>query len=95
MHCGDNLVLARKIRIFGNFIEVVPHALILMAIVEAMGGRAEMLHAIGGLLVLSRVLLPFGLNPENGKTFARIAAGITATLSMGISIGFIFWRYLG
>jgi len=95
MNYGDNLVLARKIRIFGNFIEVVPHALILMAIAEAMGGRAEMLHAIGGLLVLSRILLPFGLNPENGKTFARIAAGITATLSMGVSIGYIFWRYLG
>lgn len=95
MHYGDNLVLARKIRIFGNFIEVVPHALILMAIAEAMGGIAQMLHVIGALLVVSRVLLPLGLNPDNGKTPARIAAGIMATLSMAISIGFIFWQNFG
>ncbi len=95
MHYGDNLVLARKIRVFGNFIEIVPHALILLAIAEAMGGKTEMLHFIGALLVLSRILLPLGLNPDNGKTFARIAAGITATISMGISTGFIFWQYIG
>ncbi len=95
MHYGDNMVLARKIRVFGNFIEVVPHALILLAIAEAAGGKAEMLHASGALLLLSRVLLPLGLNPDNGKTFPRIAAGITATLSMVISIGYILWQYIG
>ena len=95
MHFGDNMVLARKIRVFGNFIEVVPHALILLAIAETMGANAEMLHLVGALLVLSRVLLPLGLNPENGKTFARIAAGVTATISMGISIVFILWQYFG
>jgi uncharacterized membrane protein YecN with MAPEG domain len=92
MH-GDNIVLARKIRVFGNFIEIVPHALILMAIAEVMGAGALILHSIGGLLVLSRILLPLGLNPENGKTLPRIAAGMTASISMIISIGYIFLQY--
>lgn len=91
----DNMVLAEKIRRFGNFVEVVPHALILMAIVETFGASALWLHAIGGLLLISRLLHPFGLDHTNGKNTLRIVSGMATTFSFATAIVFILWASFG
>jgi uncharacterized membrane protein YecN with MAPEG domain len=91
----DNMVLAEKIRRFGNFIEVVPHALILMGIVETFGASALWLHAIGGLLLASRVLHPIGLDHTNGKNTLRIVSGMLTSVSFVVAIVFIFWASFG
>jgi len=91
----DNMVLAEKMRRFGNFIETVPFSLILLAIVETTGASTTILHAVGGLLLASRVLHPFGLNSENGKNPLRIVSGLMTSLSFAIASGFIFWSGFG
>lgn len=91
----DNMVLAEKIRRFGNFVEVVPHALILMGIAETFGASPAWLHAIGGLLLVSRVLHPFGLDHANGKNTLRIVSGMATTLSFAIAIIFVLWASFG
>lgn len=85
----DNILLAEKIRRFGNFTEVVPHALILLAIAESFGASTLVLHGIGGLLLASRLLHPFGLSASNGKNPLRIVSGIMTSLSFVIAIVFI------
>ncbi len=87
----DNMVLAEKIRRFGNFVEVVPHALILMGIVESFGASATWLHVIGGLLLASRLLHPISLDHNNGKNPLRIVSGIMTSLSFVTAIVFILW----
>ncbi len=91
----DNMVLAEKIRRFGNFIEVVPHALILMGIVESFGASDVWLHAIGGLLLVSRVLHPIGLDHRNGNNVLRIASGMLTSLSFAAAIIYILWSSFG
>jgi len=91
----DNMVLAEKMRRFGNFIETVPFALILLAIIETAGASTTILHGVGGLLVASRLLHPFGLNSENGKNPLRIISGLMTTLAFAISSGYILWSAFG
>ena len=90
MH-GDNMALAEKIRKFGNFIEVVPHALILLAITEAFGASSIWLHIIGGTLIASRILHPIGLDHTNGKNPIRIVSGMLTSISFVVAIVFILW----
>lgn len=90
----DNMVLAEKIRRFGNFTEVVPLALILLAISEISGVPNYLLHGIGGALLISRILHPFGLDAENGKNPLRILSGVLTSLAFVMAIGsFGFYQF--
>lgn len=71
----DGLRLA--VRRFGNFIEYVPFALILMVVVELNGAAPWVLWAMGGLLVGGRLLHFGGLDPVKAPTLGRVL-GITA-----------------
>jgi hypothetical protein len=83
---GNRLMQARM-RAHGNFNEYVPLALILMALIEMMGGRGTILYVIGSLLVVGRVLHPFGL--ERSGTNPLRAAGILLTL--GCTAALVAW----
>jgi len=88
---GDNIVLAEKMRRFGNFIETVPFALILLAMVETAGASTALLHGVGAMLVASRALHPFGLTNENGKTVLRIVSGLLTIAVFALASGYILW----
>ncbi|KFL30068.1 eicosanoid and glutathione metabolism membrane protein [Devosia riboflavina] len=62
---GGHADLLQKIRQHGNFIEWVPFVLLLMLLAEAQGTSAIWLHIAGALLVLGRLVHPFGLPPGN------------------------------
>ena len=68
---GGNEFLAKAIRVHGNFAEYTPMALILLGCYELNGASAMMLHAMGGLLVLGRVLHVVGLNKTIGASKQR------------------------
>lgn len=88
----DNMALAEKIRRHGNFIENVPHSLILLGLIEIMAAPTLMLHLVGGLLLASRILHPFGLTTEKAAHPLRIFSGVLGTISMLFAVGFIFWN---
>lgn len=91
IHHGDNIHLAERIRWHGNFIENVPMALLLMALVEAQDVPAWLLNASGGLLLVSRVMHPFGLRHDRAATPLRIVSGIGTTAAMLLCIGYVAW----
>ena len=68
---GDNRVLAKAIRVHGNFAEYTPIALILLASYELNGGSVMMLHALGATLVVGRVLHAIGLTKTIGISIQR------------------------
>jgi len=71
-------VLSKRIRAHGNFIEYVPMALILIGLLESRGTAGWLVHVLGIVLVVSRILHPFGLSmkPPN----APRAVGASGTL---------------
>lgn len=70
---GEDLLLMRRIRAQGNFIEYVPLALILLALAEYRQAPAVLLWIVAGLLVAGRCL-----------HFAGIMAGSTPLRAPGM-----------
>jgi uncharacterized membrane protein YecN with MAPEG domain len=83
---GDPLLTARM-RAHANFIEYVPIALILMALIESGGGNPRILWLIGIALVIGRLIHPFGMERPSPNPF-RIG-GILLTYL--VTIALIVW----
>jgi uncharacterized membrane protein YecN with MAPEG domain len=94
---GDNgdrdLVVANRQHM--NFVECVPLALILLAVVEANGASAGWVHALGIVLLVSRLIHPFGINPASMNTTCRIVGSggtILMVLAAAITALWQFFR---
>lgn len=86
---GEDMDLAMKIRIHGNFVEFVPMAIVLLALAEASGASELPLYVAGALLVVSRFLIPFGMHIDRMTHPLRIAGNMGTHLSIVICIGLI------
>lgn len=91
---GGNAHLAERIRRHGNFVENVPFALLLMLIGELLGTSSGWLHAIGILLVVSRIVHPFGIKHDQPANPIRIAGSSATTIATLIAAGNILARLL-
>jgi len=88
---GGEHDVTRRMRVHGNFAEHVPLALILMAVVELNGAEAWNVHALGAVLLISRVLHAHGLETTPGKSFGR-AAGVIGTTAVIVSAALLALR---
>ncbi len=68
---GGDKRLTRKIRVHANFIENVPTALLLLALLELAGLAESWLWALGGTLLLARMLHAAGFSRRSGYSFGR------------------------
>lgn len=80
---GGHKDLHAAIRAQGNFVEYVPTALILLALVELTGQLPIIVHALGAALFLGRVLHAQGLtaNPD-GKSPGRLLGILLTWLTL-------------
>lgn len=79
----QNMELAERVRIHQNFLEYVPLALIMMALIEINGGNTTFLYVFGIVLVISRIAHAIGLKHDNMAHPGRvIGAGGTALMSL-------------
>ena len=92
---GDNMALKECIRRHGNFTEYVPLTLILMGFAEAGGASSTWLHAIGGILLIARLIHPFGIKHDNGSAPARVIGAAGSQIAMLLAVGLIGWQHLG
>ena len=89
---GGNSDVALEMRRHGNFVEHVPLALILMAIVEANDGNAIFLHVVGVALVICRIAHPFGLHQDRMPHPLRML-GAGGTFLVTIALGVVaLWQ---
>jgi uncharacterized membrane protein YecN with MAPEG domain len=73
---GGKLLVADRRHM--NFVENVPFALLLIAFVEASGAPKGWVHALCIVLVIARLVHPFGIDPNRMKHPARgVGAGGT------------------
>ncbi len=93
---GDNgdAELIVRIRRHANFIEYVPIALILMALVELNGGSKTWVHALGAVLIVARLVHPFGLDAKNLNKWQRIAGTAATLLVIAAAAVTLLWQYL-
>ena len=76
---GGKITMAQSIRAHANFIEHVPLSLLILAFAEVMGGNVLIIHGLGIILLLARLLSAIGLSRSLGPSFAR-QSGASATL---------------
>ena len=86
----DLLVATRR---HGNFIEYVPLALILMALLEANGVSTLTIHVFGVVLTIARICHPLGLSADNMSSPLRAAGAagtflLTAVMSVWAIVAF-------
>ena len=91
---GSNPNLAEAIRRHGNFVEYVPIALLLMAFAEFGGANHMVMHGLGLVLLVSRLIHPFGIKFNNQAAPARIFGAVTSQLVIVVSAGLIIWQHL-
>ena len=68
---GGDKLLARKIRVHGNFVEHAPFALLMLALLELCGLPAPWIWGFGSALLLGRVLHALGFSRAGGYSFGR------------------------
>lgn len=78
---GEAGVLARAIRVHGNFVEWVPLALITLFAAEARGAGPVWIGGLGALLFVSRLGHAQGLGRSGGVSFGR-RYGVVGTVTV-------------
>ena len=68
---GGDKTLARQMRVHGNFVEHVPFALLVLALLEACGLERGWVWLFGGTLLLGRILHVIGLSRSAGYSVGR------------------------
>ena len=89
---GGRVEMLERMRRHGNFVEWVPMALILMALAEVNSVPGPWLHAAGVLLVLGRLLHPFGLWASRPTHPLRIAGNSGPLLAMLLLGAALVWQ---
>jgi uncharacterized membrane protein YecN with MAPEG domain len=91
---GDSHQLLRRIRVHANFAEYVPFALVLIGLAESLKAPGGLVHTLGFVLLLARLIHAYGLSqtPHILKlrvlgmtlTFAVIAVAALACFTLGL-----------
>jgi uncharacterized membrane protein YecN with MAPEG domain len=79
---GEDRELHRAIRVHGNFAEYVPMALFLLLLLELNGSQMWVLHALGSMLFIGRILHSMGLGKTAGTSIPRLLGGLLTFVMM-------------
>ncbi|HEY0271145.1 MAG TPA: MAPEG family protein [Sphingomonas sp.] len=85
---GDNPGLRARMRAQANFIEYTPFVMILIALIEIVGGARTWLWAIGIVYVLGRIAHAFGMDKQTMPNPLRAGGAIVTWL---ILLGLAIW----
>lgn len=91
---GDPLLLERM-RQHSNLSENAPMALILLGLAEAQGAPVGWLYTSAAVLLLARLVHPFGIRHDQPANPLRIIGAVGTTASMLISMAAILWSASG
>lgn len=84
---GGNKDLLLAMRRHANFIEYVPLALILIALLEMSGVSVKAIHALGAALLVFRIAHAYGIKADSIEGWGRaIGAGGTALVILTASV---------
>jgi uncharacterized protein len=88
--------MRRAERVLSSFVEYVPMALILLALVELRGTPSIILHVLGATLVAARIMHAYGSNDMPGSGLLRfIGAQLTFLMLTVASLACVYYFGLG
>jgi uncharacterized membrane protein YecN with MAPEG domain len=90
---GGDYRLERKVRAHANFIEYVPMALLMLALLEIAGLAAVWLWALGGTLLVARLLHATGLSKKSGYSVGRFHGTLLTWLVLAAMAGAGLWLF--
>lgn len=79
---GGDDALERKVRVHGNFVENVPLALMMLALLELCGSPTAWLWSFGSALLVARLLHAAGLSRRSGYSFGRFWGTLLTWLAL-------------
>lgn len=91
---GDSAELLQAVRAHGNLIENAPLAMILLGLIEMQGAEAWVLHLLGSLFFLFRILHAYGLSISRESTPYRVLGALGSWLLMLAMSFFGIFSYL-
>lgn len=90
---GEDKVMRRRIRAHGNFIEYVPLALLMLALLEIAGVDARWLWGFGGTLLVGRLMHAYGLSRRSGTSPGRFLGTLLTWLVLLGEAGTGVWLF--
>lgn len=92
---GGDADMLLTIRRHGNFIENAPMFLILLMLLEMIGGAAQVVSILAGVFIVARLSHAFALSGEGKPLVFRVIGALGTVLSLLIAAGLIFWQLNG
>jgi uncharacterized protein len=82
---GGNKDLLLAMRRHANFVEYVPLALILIALLELNGVAARTIHVLGAVLLIARLAHAYGIKVDIMKTPGRMVGAVGTMLVTAVA----------
>lgn len=79
---GGNAELTAASRAFGNAAEYIPPCLAILILMALTGFQPVWIHAVGGAMLLGRILHAWGLSQAKQPSFGRMAGMILTQLAL-------------
>jgi uncharacterized protein len=92
---GGDKVMARRIRIHGNYCENAPFALALLLLLPLLGTSNPWIHVVGGLFLCGRVAHAYGFSQSAGASVGRVGGMVMTHFSFFIGSGLLFLAAFG
>ena len=92
---GGNELMIRRMRGQANFVEYVPMALILLALLENHGEPAWLLHALGATLLVARLVHGYAFAFSAHFPPGRFAGAVLTQGVILVGAALAIWRALG
>jgi uncharacterized membrane protein YecN with MAPEG domain len=89
---GDDAIMEKRSRAFGNFIEFVPMMLLLMAIIEVQGHRPLVIHIFGIAIVAGRLFHAMGMTGVLKAVNGGFVGAILTYLSLLLAGAFLLYN---
>jgi uncharacterized membrane protein YecN with MAPEG domain len=86
---GGNKDLLLAMRRHANFVEYVPLALLLIALLEMNGVASRYIHILGAVLLIARLAHAFGIKVDTMKTPGRMVGAVGTMLVTLVSSGWL------
>jgi uncharacterized membrane protein YecN with MAPEG domain len=91
---GGNALMLRAMRVHANFAEYVPLGLLLIAGAEVLSAPAVLVHGLGILLLIGRLLHAFGVSQE-AEVFLYRVSGMALTFACYlVAAALITWHVI-
>lgn len=92
---GGHMELTRAIRVFGNFAEYAAIGLVMVGLLEMVGGWSWLIHVFGAALLIGRAAHAWGLAHSGGPSIGRVGGMVLTWFVLLVGSVMLIWTARG